>query len=160
MSAMIRTPNLRRALADYTEVLGFTCFHYIPGVFALVAQGPLLVHLWACGAKPGRWEKEDPRDTGFAPEHHSVPVTNIHALHASLHRATRLAQQAATAAEADTLVQKRRMNATGPRLQAWGAWEFEFQDIDGHVLHCVDWSLYTELPTAPSINVYRPGLKR
>ena len=88
MSIAIRTPDLRRALADYTGVLGFTCRHYIPGVFALVAHGPLLLHLWACGAKPGRWEKVDPRDTGFVPEHHSVVVNSIHALHASLRRAT------------------------------------------------------------------------
>lgn len=126
-------------------------------MFALVAHGPLLLHLWACDAKPGRWEKVDPRDTGFVPEHHSVVVNSIHALHASLRRATCRAQRAAEAVGAEGLTHKRRLDATGPLLQPWGAWEFAFQDIDGHVLHCVDWGQFTELQMVPSHAIQRPG---
>ena len=51
--AHVRTPDLRRAVADYTGVLGFECRQHIPGVCALVTHGPLQVQLWACAATPG-----------------------------------------------------------------------------------------------------------
>lgn len=131
MITVIRTPNLKRALADYTGVLGFTCHQHIPGVFALLNHGPLALQIWACGAVPRRWENPDANDCAFAPEHHSVAVSHIHALHASLRRS------ASRVSPASAL----RVDAGGPELRPWGAWEFAFQDIDGHVLHCVDWCL-------------------
>lgn len=133
MRPVIRTPDLQRALADYTGRLGFTCRQHIPGVLALLDHGPLALQIWATGAKPGRWEKPDPRQPAFAPEHHSIAVHHIHALHASMRRA---------AAQAEVPTQ-RRLELARPRLQPWGAWEFCFHDIDGHVVHCVDWGLHT-----------------
>lgn len=139
MSAVLRTPDLPRAVADYTGVLGFTCRQHIPGVLAVVEHGPLSLQLWACGAQPGRWEKPDPRDKGFMPEHHSVVVSHIHALHASLRRAA--LRQVRTHIAGKQHRYAGRVDAEGPRLQPWGAWEFAFHDIDGQVLHCVDWGL-------------------
>lgn len=139
MSLVLRTPDLPRAVADYTGVLGFECRQHIPGVLAVVVHGPLMLQLWACGARPGRWEHADPRDTGFAPGHHSVAVTHIHALHASLRRAS--LRGVRTHVAGTQPLHASRLDAEGPRLQPWGAWEFAFHDIDGHVLHCVDWGL-------------------
>ena len=87
MSGVLRTPDLPRAVADYTGVLGFECRQHIPGVLAVVVHGPLQLQLWACGARPGRWEKPDPRVPAWAPTRHSVVVRHIHALHASLRQA-------------------------------------------------------------------------
>jgi len=131
MNTVLRTPDLKRSLADYTGVLGFTCRQHIPGVLTLLDHGPLTLQIWGCGAEPGRWEKSDRPARAFAPEHHSAAVNHIHALHASLRRA------ALRVSPASAL----RVDADGPRLQPWGAWEFAFQDIDGNVLHCVDWCL-------------------
>lgn len=132
MRSPIRTPDIRRAVADYTGRLGFTCRQHIPGVLAILDHGPLSLQLWAFGARPGRWEKPDPRQPGFAPEHHSIAVHHIHALHASLQRA----------ASRSPVSGHPRVEIAKPVLQPWGAWEFSFQDMDGHVLHCVDWGLH------------------
>jgi hypothetical protein len=142
MKAVIRTPDLGRALADYTGRFGFTCRQHIPGVLAILDHGPLALQLWACGAPPGRWEQADPRQPAFAPEHHSIAVHHIHALHASLRRAV-------SRAPADPTL---RVEIADPRLKAWGAWEFSFQDLDGHVLHCVDWGLHTRCLMDPLLD--------
>jgi len=141
MSTVLRTPELSRAVADYTRVLGFECRQYIPGVLALVEHGPLQLQLWACAAQPGRFEKPDPCDPVFVPQHHSVVVTHIHALHASLWAAAR--RHVRTRIAGATYLHTGRVAAEGPRLQPWGAWEFAFHDIDGHVLRCVDWGLFS-----------------
>jgi hypothetical protein len=133
MSAVLCTPDLARAVADYTGVFRFECRQYIPGVLALLAHGPLQLQLWACGAPPGRWERPDPSARTFAPGHHSVVVAHIHALHASLRRVLPAAHA-------------HRMTAEGPVLQPWGAWEFAFSDGDGHHIHCVDWGVWRPDP--------------
>ncbi|MBV1733570.1 MAG: hypothetical protein KUA38_15125 [Hydrogenophaga sp.] len=66
--------RLSRTLADHTGVSGFTCRQHLPGVLAHVAHGPLQLQLWACGAKPGRREKPDPREPVWAPAQHRVVV--------------------------------------------------------------------------------------
>ncbi|MDP3887596.1 hypothetical protein [Hydrogenophaga sp.] len=68
----IHTPDLSRTRADPTGVFGFTGRQHLPDVLALVAHGPM--QLWACGAKPGRREKPDPRETAWAPARHRVVV--------------------------------------------------------------------------------------
>ena len=40
MSLVLRTPDLPRAVADYTGVLGFECRQHIPGVLAVVVASP------------------------------------------------------------------------------------------------------------------------
>lgn len=139
MNAVVRTPDLNRSLADYTRVLGFECLQDVPGVWALVAHGSLQLQLWACGARPGRWERRGPGEDVFAPCHLSVAVTHIHALHASLRRAA--LREVRTGLDGSRPLHGERLCACGPRLQAWGAWEFAFRDVDGHVIHCVDWML-------------------
>lgn len=147
MNPVIRTPDLKRALADYTGRLGFTCRQHIPNVLALLDHGPLILQLWACGATPGRWEQPDRCQPSFAPEHHSIAVHHIHALHASMRRsATRTKGQ-----------KEQRLELSEPRLQPWGAWEFCFQDMDGHVVHCVDWGLHTWNLMGETLDTHRCG---
>jgi len=140
MTAPLRTPNLTRAVADYVRVFGFTCRQHIPGVLALLHHGPLQLQLWACAAPPGRFERTRVADLPaavFAPSQHSVVVTHIHALHASLGAAVQRAG-------ADPSV---RLPGEGPQLQPWGAWEFAFSDGDGHLIHCVDWGAWWPAPS-------------
>lgn len=114
--ANVRTPCLPRALANYTQALGFACRQLVPGVFARLSHGPLCVQLWACGATPGRWERCDGGQQPFEPAHHRVEVAGIHALHRSL----------------------RVPDSAAPEWQPWGAWEARLTDIDGNVLHLID----------------------
>ena len=139
MIPVIRAPDLQRTLADYTVRLGFACRQHIPGVFALVEHGTLVLQVWACNAPAGRWEKPDAQATAFAPAHHSIAVHHIHALRASLMCAALRAGPPA----------RPSAGITEPGLQPWGAWEFSFQDINGHVVHCVDWSVHTQRQTDP-----------
>ena len=132
MNAVLRTPDLARAVNDYRTVLGFECRHLIPGVFALLRHGPLQVSLWACAATPGRFEKPGAQDwpaSRFKPGDHSVVTTHSHALHASLRDA--LCRVGVPVSQ--------RLPHEAPQLQPWGAWEFTLLDGDGHRLHCVDW---------------------
>lgn len=154
MSAVLRTPDLGRAVADYTGCLGFECQQHIPGVLALLRHGPLRVQLWACAAAPGRWERPGPSDllgSDFEPSQHSVVVPHIHALHTSLCQALQRA-----GADLDA-----RLPGVGPQLQPWGAWEFSLRVADGHCLHCVDWGVWRpdpsrlarfELPSFPPLD--------
>lgn len=139
---VVRTPDLARALADYTQVLGFRCEQHIPGVVALLSQGSLSLQLWGCGARPGRWEQPDLVENRYWPGHHRVTVNGIHTLYASLRRSllrpVRTGLAGPIALHADQLVQ--RLGTLGPRLQPWKAWEFSFTDVDGNVLHLIDWS--------------------
>jgi hypothetical protein len=139
---VVRTPNLARALADYTQVLGFRCEQHIPGVVAVLSHGSLSLQLWGCGARPGRWEQPDGVENRTWPGHHRVTVSGIHALYASLRRSllrpVRTGLAGSVALHADQLVQ--RLGTLGPRLQPWKAWEFSFTDVDGNVLHLIDWS--------------------
>ncbi|WP_066272997.1 hypothetical protein [Hydrogenophaga palleronii] len=134
--ANVRTPDLHRAVADYTTVLGFACRQHIHGVFALVVHGPLQVQLWACAARPGRWERPTPGDRGFVPGHHRVEVPRIHVLHASLRAAVlrpwRCGQGACKPAHA------LQFEGEVPRWQPWGAWELSLTDVDGNVLQLID----------------------
>lgn len=136
----VRTPDLQRALADYTGTLGFRCLQQVPGVWAWLTQGSLRLQLWAFGATPGRWERADPEVGRFQPEHHSVAVMRIHALHASVSRALRASGRSD------------RLDGEGLQLMPWGAWEFAFRDGDGHVIHCVDWGL---VPASVSVRTGR-----
>ena len=113
-------------------------------MLAVVVLESLQLQLWASGARPGRWEKPDPRDKGFFPGHHSVVVTRIHALYASLRCAS--LRGVRTHVAGTQPLHAGRLDAEGPLLQPWGAWEFAFHDIDGHVLHCVDWGLHHHHP--------------
>ena len=149
MNAVVWTPDLKRAVADYTDQLGFACLQHIPGVLALVSYGSLHLQLWACGAKPGRWEKQRPGEGVFAPGHVSAVVSGIHRLHAGLRRAWLQGQ-------AQSPVPLRsRVCACGPQAQAWGAWEFAFADGDGNVIHCVDWML----PAGAASSEPTPGVR-
>lgn len=139
MSAVVRTPDLGRSVADYTGVLGFECQQIVPGVVALVAHGSLQLQLWACGATPGRWERRGPGEGVFEPCHVSVPVTRIHTLYASLRRS--VTREIRTDLGGRHCVHGNRLCACGPQPQAWGAWEFAFRDLDGNMIHCVDWML-------------------
>jgi catechol 2,3-dioxygenase-like lactoylglutathione lyase family enzyme len=145
MSAVLRTPDLARAVNDYRAVLGFECLHHIPGVFALLHHGPLQVTLWACAAPPGRFERPRHSDCPvehFHPQDHSVVTSHCHALHVSLRNALR---------RVGVPVHERLPEAV-PQRQPWGAWEFTLIDGDGHRLHCVDWGLWRPDPsrlTAP-----------
>lgn len=139
MTAALRTPHLARAVAEYVRVFGFICQQHIPGVLALLQHGPLHLHLWACAGTPGRFERPDETDLtarDFVPGQHSVVVTHIHALHASLRAAVQRAG-------ADAAV---HLPGAGPQLQAWGAWEFALRDSDGHLIHCVDWGAWRADP--------------
>lgn len=134
--ADVRTPDLGRAVADYTQVLGFECRQHIPGVFALVVHGPLQVQLWACGAAPGRWERPTPGDQGFVPAHHRVEVAHIHALHASLR--TAVLRPCCTRVGGCAPLHAHRLHGSAPCWQPWGAWELALSDVDGNVLHLVE----------------------
>lgn len=132
MSAVLRTPDLACAVADYTGRLGFECQQLVPGVFALLRHGPLQLQLWACAAPPGRCERMEASDLSadrFVPAQHSVVVHRIERLYASLRAALMLAGM-------DPLA---RLSAGGPLLQPWGAREFEMRDLHGNRIHCVDW---------------------
>ncbi|UCU94261.1 hypothetical protein [Hydrogenophaga taeniospiralis] len=150
MSGVLRTPDLPRAVADYTGVLGFECRQHIPGVLAVVVHGPLQLQLWACGARPGRWEKPDPRASAWAPTRHSVVVRHIHALHASLRQA--ILRPVRTGVSGGQPLHAHRLPAEAPALQPWGAWAFAFADIDGQVIHCVDWAVQQPTPDAAFAN--------
>jgi hypothetical protein len=150
VSGVLCTPDLPRAVADYTGVLGFECRQHIPGVLAVVAHGPLQLQLWACGAKPGRWEKPDPRVPAWAPTRHSVVVRHIHALHASLRQA--ILRPVRTGVSDGKPLHAHRLPAEAPALQPWGAWAFAFTDIDGQVIHCVDWAVRQPSPDAAHAN--------
>lgn len=160
-STVVKTPNLPRALADYTQVLGFTCQQHIPGVFALLSHGSLSLQLWGCGARPGRGEQPDPVEHLYWSGHHRVTVSGIHALHASLRRSllrpVRTGLAGPVALYADQLEQ--RLGAHGPRLQPWKAWECRLTDVDGNVLHLIDWSPchpQTQALPAPSASAAKP----
>jgi len=144
MNGLIRTPHLARAVTDYTSVLGFVCRQHIPGVLAVVEHGPLQLHLWACGAPPGRWETPVPGQRPWAPGHHSVVVREIHALYTSIQIAV-LKPVRTTLAGARTLY-AHRLPSHAPVLQPWGAWEFSFDDVDGQTIHCVDWGAWRPAP--------------
>ena len=134
--ANVRTPDLQRAVADYTGVLGFECLQHIPGVCALVAHGPLQVQLWASSATPGRWERPTPGDRGFVPGHHRVEVPRIHVLHASLRAA--VLRPCRTGLGGCKPLHAHRFEGEAPRWQPWGAWELTLTDIDGNSLHLID----------------------
>jgi hypothetical protein len=158
---VVRTPNLARALADYTQVLGFTCQQHIPGVLALLSHGPLSLQLWGCGARPGRWEQPDPVENMYWPGRHRVTVTHIHALYASLRRSllrpVRTGLAGPVSLYADQLEQ--RLGTHGPRLQPWKAWECTLTDLDGNVLHLIDWSPCqprAQAPHAPGTRSQQP----
>lgn len=155
---VVRTPNLARALADYTQVLGFRCEQHIHGVVALLSHGPLSVQLWGCGARPGRWEQPDGVEHRTWPGHHRVAVSGIHALYVSLRRSllcpVRTGLAGPVALHADLLGQ--RLGAHGPRLQPWKAWEFSLTDIDGNVLHLIDWSPCHPRTSVPDASRQRP----
>lgn len=145
----VRTPDLARAVADYTQVLGFACPQQIPGVWALLELGPLRLQLWACGARPGRWERATPGERGFLPARHRLTVEHIHALHAHLRRAVqRPCRSGIAGCEAP---HAGRLPTAGPQLQPWGAWEFELTDVDGNVLHLIDWSVWRPGAAAPAV---------
>lgn len=132
MSAVLRTPDLVRAVADYTGRLGFECLQLVPGALALLRHGPLQLQLWACAAPPGRFERLGPSDlpaARFVPAQQSVVVHRIEGLYASLRGALKLAGM-------DPLA---RLSAGGPMLRPWGAREFELRDLHGNRIHCVDW---------------------
>lgn len=149
--ADVRTPCLRRAVADYTQVLGFQCLQQVPGVFARLVHGPLCVQLWAFGAVPGRWERPTPGDRGFEPGHHRVEVAGIHALQASLRQA--VLGPCRTGLAGRTLLHAHRLAADELQWQPWGAWETTLTDIDGNALHLVDRAVWR--PGAPA--VHGPG---
>lgn len=157
-SIVVRTPNLARALADYTQVLGFNCQQHIPGVVALLSHGPLSLQLWGCGARPGRWEQPDLVENTYWPGHHRVNVHGIHALYASLRRSllrpVRTGLTGPVALHADQLEQ--RLGMHGPRLQPWKAWEFRLTDVDGNVLHLIDWSPCQSEASVPDISRQKP----
>lgn len=147
----VRTPRLQCAVADYTQVLGFQCTQYVPGVFARLVHGPLCVQLWACGAVPGRWERPAPDDRGFEPGRHRVEVAGIHALQASLRQA--VLGPCRTGLAGRTLLHAHRLAANALQWQPWGAWETTLTDIDGNVLHLIDRAVWR--PGAPVLP--RPG---
>ena len=149
--ADVRTPCLRRAVADYTQVLGFQCLQHVPGVFSRLVHGPLCVQLWACGAVPGRWERPAPGDRGFEPGHHRVDIAGIHALQASLRQA--VLGPCRTGLAGRTPLHAHRLAADAPQWQPWGAWETTLTDIDGNVLHLIDRA--ARRPGAPAPQ--RPG---
>lgn len=120
--ANVRTPCLSRAVASYTQVLGFDCTQQVPGVYARLVHGPLCVQLWASGAIPGRWESASPGCKAFEPGHHRVEIAGIHALHDRLRHA----------------LLAHRLDIAAPEWKPWGAWEVCVQDVDGNVLHLID----------------------
>ena len=132
MSAVLRSPDLPRAVADYTRCLGFSCVQHVPGALAVLQHGPLQLQLWACAAPPGRFERLWPSDVPaarFAPVQCSVVVSGSEGLYASLLRAVR----------AGGLEPVARLPAGGPTVRPWGAREFELRDLHGNRIHCVDW---------------------
>jgi catechol 2,3-dioxygenase-like lactoylglutathione lyase family enzyme len=153
MATMLRTPNLPRAVADYTGVLGFECRQHIPGVLALLEHGSLCVQLWACSAPAGRWEKPDPHQRAWAPGHHRAVVCDIQALYASIQSA--IMKPVRTTLSGTQALHAHRLPASAPSLQPWGAWEFAFTDVDGHTIHCVDWGV--GLPAPAAHGRQRPG---
>lgn len=132
----LRTPDLQRAWADYTQVLGFDGQQHVPGVFARLTHGSLCVQLWAFGARPGRWEQPTPGETAFAPGHHRVEVVGLHALHASLRSV--LLRPCRTRLAGRTLLHAQRLGSDTPQWMDWRAWESTLLDADGHVLHLID----------------------
>ncbi|MDQ7746956.1 hypothetical protein [Hydrogenophaga pseudoflava] len=139
MSAVLRTPDLARALADYTGRLGFECLQHVPGALALLRHGPLQLQLWACAAPPGRFERLRASDlpaARFAPAQQSVVVHRIETLYTSLRAALK-------AAGMDPLA---RLSVGGPMLRPWGAREFELRDLHGNRIHCVDWGVCAHDP--------------
>lgn len=139
MSTILHTPDLARAVNDYTSVLGFTCRQHIPGVIALVEHGPLRLQLWAFGALPGPGERPDPHPREWHPEQFSVAVCHIQALFVSLRQS--ILRAVRTGVGGSLSLNVHRLPEGAPVLQPWGAWEFSFKDIDGHTVHCVDWGL-------------------
>lgn len=139
MSVLLRTPDLPRAVADYTARLGFACCQHIAGVMALLRHGPLQVQLWACAAPAGRFERLSGADlpaTRFMPGDHSVVVSRIEVLYASLQGALR-------AAGVDPGC---RLSEGGALVRPWGAREFELRDLNGNRIHCVDWGVWQPDP--------------
>ncbi len=142
----VRTPCLSRAVADYTQVLGFECLQQVPSVYARLVHGPLDVQLWACGATPGRWERASTAHMPFAPAHHRVEIAGIHALHDRL-RKTLLAPCRTSLAGCMPLHAHRLLDAAAPQWQPWGAWEVRVRDVDGNVLHLIDRAAWRPDPT-------------
>ena len=139
MSSALRTPDLARALADYTGRLGFECLQHIPGALAFVRHGPLQLQLWACAAPPGRFERLASSDVPvarFVPGQQSVVVHRIEALYASLRDALKSAGMNPLA----------RLSEGGPMVRPWGAREFELRDLHGNRIHCVDWGVCAHDP--------------
>jgi len=132
----VRTPCLARAVADYTQVLGFECLQQVPGVCARLVHGPLCVQLWACGAAPGRWERVSAQLKPFEPGRHRVEIVGIHRLHERLRRA--LLAPGRTSLAGRTALYGHRLDAATPQWQPWGAWEACVEDVDGNVLHLID----------------------
>lgn len=139
MSLVLRTPDLPRALADYTGRLGFECLQHIPGALAMVRHGPLQLQLWACAATPGRFERlalSDLPVSRFAPCQQSIVIPRIERLYASL-------RAALTRAGMNPLA---RLSAGGPAMRPWGAREFELRDLHDNRIHCVDWGVCSHDP--------------
>lgn len=72
------------------------------------------------------------------------------ALHASLRQA--ILWPVRTGVSGGQPLHAHRLLAEAPALQRWGAWAFAFADIDGHVIHCVDWAVRQPTPDAAFAN--------
>ena len=61
------------------------------------------------------------------------------ALHASLRQA--ILRPVRTGVSGGQPLHAHRLLAEAPALQPWGKWAFAFADVDGQVIHCVDWTV-------------------
>lgn len=114
---VVCTPSLRRALADYRDVLGFQVVQQLPGVLAVLQQGSVRLQLWQ-------------RPDAFPGDCHITlqgSVTEIFELHARLTCHSRGPVQTQT-----------------PRLQPWAAWEFSLNDAQGNRLTFIQWAVTGE----------------
>jgi len=72
------------------------------------------------------------------------------ALHASLRQA--ILRPVRTGVSGGQPLHAHRLPAEAPALQPWAAWAFAFADVDGQVIHCVDWAVRQPSPDAACAN--------
>ena len=133
MTPVIRTPDLQRALADYTGRLGFTCRQHIPGVLALLDHGPLALQLWASAPSRGAGKSPIRANLPLRPNTTASPFTT----------STRCTPACAARPRPGGGRTDAALNSPGPGCSLGAPGSSVFSDIDGHVVHCVDWGVHT-----------------
>lgn len=132
MTPIVGTIDLRAAVADWCDGLGFERVQQVPGVLALLRLGMAQVQLWQCADWPA----------GSAAVARGELPGGLFDLHARIARRAR-----------------ERLDGP-PRLHPWGAWEFSLRDAEGNRVTFVEWALAPGLGALPARQAPHDGSHR